>query len=182
MIFPAKTQKAVRSHRGKILERSKDHSGKRRSTHHKKKARCETVEAQLNDIEKLMHKGMKLLLHLENSDELTDLSISVSPETTFKGLKCIISQTTRISPGNQLLILKGKEWPMEEQEKICQCWTTDDLVTVFQRKYFSSGESVAPSTKFKCMKYKIINRFFWSLIPVNSKKCFAIIGNSGSDC
>ena len=37
MVFPAKTQKAVRSHRGKILERSKDHSGKRRSTHHKKK-------------------------------------------------------------------------------------------------------------------------------------------------
>ena len=147
-----------------------------------KKARCETVEAQLNNIEKWMHKGMKLLLHLDNSDELADISISVSPETTFKGLKRKISQTTRISPGNQVLILKGKEWPMEGQEKICQCCTADDLVAVFQRKYFSSGESVAPSTKFKCMKYKIINRFFWSLSPVNSKKCFTIIGNSGSDC
>lgn len=38
MVFPAKTQKAVRSHRGKILERSKDHSRKRRSTYHKKKS------------------------------------------------------------------------------------------------------------------------------------------------
>lgn len=36
-VFPAKTQKAVRSHQGKILESSKDHSEKRRSTHHKKK-------------------------------------------------------------------------------------------------------------------------------------------------
>lgn len=106
-----------------------------------KKARCETVEAQSNDIEKLMQKGMKLLLHLDNSDEPADISISVSPETTFEGLKRKISQTTRISPGNQLLILKGKEWSMEEQETICQCWTTDDLVAVFERKYFSSGES-----------------------------------------
>lgn len=37
IVFPAKTQKAVRSHQRKILERSKDSSGKRRSTHHKKK-------------------------------------------------------------------------------------------------------------------------------------------------
>ena len=123
----------------------------------KKKARCKTVEAQSNDIEKLMQKGMRLLLHLDNSDELADISISVSPETTFEGLK---RKTTRISPSNQLLILKGKEWSMEEQEKICQCWTTDDLVAIFGRKDFSSGESVAPSTKFECMKYKIITCFF----------------------
>lgn len=51
-VFPAKTQKAVRSHQGKILESSKDHSEKRRSTHHKKKARCETAEAKSNEIEK----------------------------------------------------------------------------------------------------------------------------------
>ena len=59
--FSHKTQK-VRRHQGKILESSKDHR-KRRSTHHKKKARYETAETQLNDIDKLMQKGMKLLLH-----------------------------------------------------------------------------------------------------------------------
>ena len=88
---------------------------------------------------------------LDNSDEPADISISVSPETTFEGLKRKISQTTRISPSNQLLILKGKEWSMEEQEKICQCWTTDDLVAIFERKDFSSSESVEPS-KFECIK------------------------------
>lgn len=124
-----------------------------------KKTRCETAETQSNDIDKLMQKGMKLLLHWDNSDEPADISISVSPETTFEGLKRKISQTTRISPSNQLLILKGKEWSMEEQEKICQCWTTDDLVAVFEKKDFSSGESVEPS-KFECIKYKIITRFF----------------------
>ena len=125
----------------------------------KKKARCETVEAQSNAIEKLMQKGMKLLLHSDNSDEPADISISVSPETTFEGLKRKISETTRISPGNQLLILKGKEWLMEKQEKISQCWTTDDLVAIFEKKDFSSGESLVPSTNFECIKYKLITRF-----------------------
>ena len=97
------------------------------------------MEAQSNAIEKLMQKGMKLLLHSDNSDEPADISISVSPETTFEGLKRKISETTRISPGNQLLILKGKEWLMEKQEKISHCWTTDDLVAIFERKDFSSG-------------------------------------------
>ena len=71
-------------------------------------------------------------------DEPAEISISVSPETTFEGLKRKISQTTRISPKNQLLILKGKEWLMEEQEKISQCWTTDDLVAIFERKDFQA--------------------------------------------
>lgn len=69
--------------------------------------RCETAETQLNDIDKLMQKGMKLLLHWDNSNEPAEISISVSPETTCEGLKSKISQTTRISPSNQLLILKG---------------------------------------------------------------------------
>ena len=91
---------------------------------------------------------MKLLVHSDNSDEPADISISVSPQTTFGGLKRKISQTTRILPRNQLLILKGKEWSMEEQEKIYKYWTIDDLMAIFERKDFSSGESVAPSTKF----------------------------------
>lgn len=95
-----------------------------------------------------MQKDMKLLLHLDNSDEPADISISVSPQMMFEGLKCKISQTTRILPSNELLILKGKEWSMEEQEKISQYWTTDDLVAIFERKDFSNGESVAPSMKF----------------------------------
>ena len=103
---------------------------------------------------------MKLLLHSDNSDEPADISISVSPETTFEGLKRKISETTRISPGNQLLILKGKEWLMEKQEKISQCWTTDDLVAIFEKKDFSSGESLVPSTNFECIKYKLITHSF----------------------
>lgn len=114
-----------------------------------KKARCETAETQSNDIDKLMHKGMKLLLHWDNSEDPAEISISVSPETTFESLKSQISQTTRISPSNQLLILKGKEWLMEEQGKICQCWTTDDLVAIFERKDSSSGKSVESITRFK---------------------------------
>ena len=67
---------------------------------------------------------------------------------------------------------------MEEREKICQCWTTDDLVAIFERKDFSSGESVEPS-KFECIKHKIITRF---LVIDPCKKWFAITGNSGSEC
>ena len=59
---------------------------------------------------------MKLTLHArDKSDTPAEFTITVAPDTTFQGLKKKIAQTTRIAPNSQLLIVKGKEWEMEEQ-------------------------------------------------------------------
>ena len=75
---------------------------------------------------------MKLLLHGNETDRHIEFNISVDAETTLKTLKSLIAQTTRIPSDNQLLVFKGQEWKMDENGRICDDWSTDDLVAVFE--------------------------------------------------
>ena len=105
-----------------------------------KKARSNNADSQSINIAKALNLEMKLVLHWDKSDTPAEFAISVAPDTTFKGLKNKIAQTTRIAPNNQLLIVKGKEWQMEEQARVCDIWSTDDLVALFEKDMPLSGQ------------------------------------------
>lgn len=95
-----------------------------------KKARSEIAESQSIDIGKTVSLSMKLLLHGNETDRSVTFNLSVDPETTFKTLKSLIAQTTRIPSDKQLLVIKGQEWKMDENGRICDDWSTDDLVAI----------------------------------------------------
>ena len=140
---PNQTQNSVFSVKKKQKRRVKETEPKAVEDKKKsaqKKARSETAESQSIDIGKAMSLEMKLLLHGDNNDTPAELTISVAPETTFEGLRNKIAQTTRISANKQLLIVKGKEWQMEKQARICDIWSTDDLVAIFEKDEQASGE------------------------------------------
>ena len=92
-----------------------------------------TADSQSINIGKALHLEMNLVLHWDKSNTPAEFTISVAPDTTFKGLKNKIAQTTRIAPNNQLLIVKGKQWQMEEQPWVCDIWLIDDLVALFEK-------------------------------------------------
>ena len=62
-----------------------------------KKTRSEIVESQSIDIDKTVSLSMKLLLHGNETDRPAEFNLSVDPETTFKTLKSLIAQMTRIN-------------------------------------------------------------------------------------
>lgn len=144
-----------------------------------KKERSNTVDSQSNKIGKGINLEMKLLLHgANNTGTPAEFTISVAPEMTFEGLKNKIAQTTRISPDMLLLIVKGKEWQMEKQAQICDMWSTDDLVAIFEKDALSSGEYRMKCNKiwklfeslFMVPKYNIIIRIQWVLIQYKRRQ------------
>lgn len=48
-------------------------------------------------------------------------------------------QMTGISPANQLLIIKGKEWNLEDHKLITTVWSPDDLVAISEKGAKYSG-------------------------------------------
>ena len=76
-------------------------------------------------------------LHGNETDKPVEFNLSVEPETTFKTLKNLTAKTTRIPSDNQLLVIKGQEWKMEEHGRICDDWLTNDLVAIFEVPYLS---------------------------------------------
>lgn len=105
-----------------------------------KKARSEIAESQSIDIGKTVSLSMKLLLHGNETDRPVEFNLSVDPETTFKTLKSLIAQTTRIPSDKQLLVIKGQEWKMDENGRICDDWSTDDLVAISEEYKPSKGK------------------------------------------
>lgn len=105
-----------------------------------KKARSEIAESQSIDIGKTVSPSMKLLLHGNETDRPVEFNLSVDPETTFKTLKSLIAQTTRILSDKQLLVIKGQEWKMDENGRICDDWSTDDLVAISEECKPSKGK------------------------------------------
>ena len=138
-VFPAKTEKSqdLRKHKAK---KDKENEDKGLSNAAQKKARSEIAENQSINIGKTVSLGMKLLLHGNDTDKLVEFNLSVEPETTFKTLKNLIAKTTRIPSDNQLLVIKGQEWKMEEHGRICDDWSTDDLVAIFEVLEPSKGK------------------------------------------
>ena len=114
------------------VRKNKEEEEKSKSKAAQKKVRSETAETQSISFGKTMSLDMKLLLHGKDTNRPVEFSIAVEPETTFKTLKSLIAQTTRIPPDNELLVVKGQEWKMDEYERICDDWSTDDLVAIFE--------------------------------------------------
>lgn len=104
-----------------------------------KKARSEIAESQSIDIGKTVSLSMKLLLHGNETERPVEFNLSVDTETTFKTLKSLIAQTTRIPSDKQLLVIKGQEWKMGENGRICDDWSTDDLVAISEECKPSKG-------------------------------------------
>lgn len=129
----------VKKRKTLVVKKSEQKAGGNEIKSAQKKARSNTADSQSINIGKALHLEMKLVVHWDKSDTPAEFTISVAPDTTFKGLKNKIAQTTRIAPNNQLLIVKGNEWQMEEQARVCDVWSTDDLVALFEKDMPSSG-------------------------------------------
>ena len=121
-------------------KKDKENEDKGLSNAAQKKARSEIAENQSINIGKTVSLGMKLLLHGNETDKPVEFNLSVEPETTFKTLKNLIAKTTRIPSDNQLLVIKGQEWKMDEHGRICDDWSTDDLVAIFEVLERSKGK------------------------------------------
>jgi len=137
---PQKDSSSKEKKRKPRAKKDKENEEKGLSNAALKKARSEIAESQSIDIGKTVSLSMKLLLHGNETDRPIDFNLSVDPETTFKTLKSLITQTTRIPSDKQLLVIKGQEWKMDENGRICDDWSTDDLVAI--------SEECKPSKEF----------------------------------
>lgn len=91
-----------------------------------KKAREETANSQSCEIGKSLNLEMRVLRHGYNGSGSVQFNLCVSPSLTFGTLRKELSQMTGISPANQLLIIKGKEWNLEDHKLITTVWSLDD--------------------------------------------------------
>lgn len=123
---PQKDSSSKEKKRKPRAKKDKENEEKGLSNAALKKARSEIVESQSIDIGKTVSLSMKLLLHGNETDRPVQFNLSVDPETTFKTLKSLIAQTTRIPSDKQLLVVKGQEWKMVEYV------TTGQLMTWWQ--------------------------------------------------
>lgn len=95
-----------------------------------KKARDETVFSQSSEIGKSLALEMRVVHHGLNGSEPVEFKISFSRLSTFGMLRKQLSQMTGILPADQLIIIKGEEWVMEDREVITEVWSPEDLVAV----------------------------------------------------
>lgn len=139
-LLPQEDSSSNEKKRKPRAKKDKENEEKGFSNAAQKKARSEIAESQSIHIGKTVSLSMKLLLHGNETDRPIEFNISVDPETTFKTLKSLIAQTTRIPSDNQLLVFKGQEWKMDENGRICDDWSTDDLVAIFEERKPSKGK------------------------------------------
>ena len=97
-----------------------------------KKAREETVYSKSSEIGKSLALEM-MVRHGLNGNEPVEFKISFSHHSTFGMLRKQLSQMTGIFPADQLIIIKGEEWVMEDREVITEVWSPEDLVAVFEK-------------------------------------------------
>lgn len=105
--------------------------------------RSETAETQSISIGQTMSLDMKLLLHGNDMSRPVEFSIAVEPEITFKSLKSLIAP-----PDNQFLVVKGQEWKMDEYGRICDDWSTNELVAIFEK--INPNRRLSNSNNYSC--------------------------------
>ena len=116
----------------KVTKQSKENEKKWerfRSKSSLKKAREETADSQSCDISRhLAFSMMRVVRHgCNGSTGPVEFSINVSHRSTLGALRQQLSQMTGIQPANQLLVIKGKELVIEEDQKISEVWSPEDL-------------------------------------------------------
>lgn len=132
---PQKDSSSKEKKRKPRAKKDKENEEKGLSNAALKKARSEIAESQSIDI------SMKLLLHGNETDRPVQFNLSVDPETTFKTLKSLIAQTTRIPSDKQLLVVKGQEWKMDENGRISDNWSTGPGVRTMDKPCFTMVSS-----------------------------------------
>lgn len=98
-----------------------------------KKAREETVDSQSSEIGKSFALEMRVVRHGLNGSEPVEFKISFSRHSTYGMLRKQLSQMTGILPADQVIIIRGEEWVMEDREVITEVWSPDDLVAVCEK-------------------------------------------------
>ena len=123
-----------------------------------KKSREETADSQSCEISQhLALNMMKVIRH--GRDSPVEFSINVPNCLTFGKLHQRLSQMTGIQPENQLLIIKGVEWVMEDYQMISEVWSPQELVAISEKdakcisklpasRYFKLVHSDVGSQKF----------------------------------
>ena len=97
-----------------------------------KKAREQTADSQSCEIsQNLALNMMKVIRHGHGGP--VAFSINVPYCSTFGKLRQQLSQMTGIQPENQLLIIKGVEWVMEDYQMILEVWSPQELVAIFEK-------------------------------------------------
>ena len=98
-----------------------------------KKAREETAFSQSSEIGKSLALEMRVVRHGLNESELVEFKLSFSRLSTYGMLRKQLSQMTGILPADQLIIIKGEEWVMEDSAVITEVWSPEDLVAVCEK-------------------------------------------------
>ena len=130
----SKTKKVV-----KPLKANKKKSEGRTSKSAVKKAREETADSQSCEIsQNLALNVMKVIRH--GHDGPVEFSINVPYCSTFGKLRRQLSQMTGIQPENQLLIIKGVEWVMEDYQMISEVWSPQELVAISEKDAKCNGK------------------------------------------
>ena len=98
-----------------------------------KKAREETFYSQSSEIGKSLALEMRVVRHGLNGSEPVEFKVSFPRHSTYGMLRTQLSQMTGILPADQLIIIKGEEWIMEDCEVITEVWSPEDLVAVCEK-------------------------------------------------
>ena len=98
-----------------------------------KKAREETSYSQSSEIGKSLALEMRVVRHGLNGSEPVEFKVSFPRHSTYGMLRTQLSQMTGILPADQLIIIKGEEWIMEDCEVITEVWSPEDLVAVCEK-------------------------------------------------
>ena len=97
-----------------------------------KKSREETADSRSCEInQNVALNMMKVIRH--GRDSPVEFSINVPNCLTFGKLCQQLSQMTGIQPENQLLIIKGVEWVMEDYQMISEVWSPQELVAISEK-------------------------------------------------
>ena len=104
-----------------------------------KKAREETADSQSCEIsQNLALNIMKVIRHRHDSP--VEFSINVPYCSRFEKLRRQLSQMTGIQPENQLLIIKGVEWVMEDYQMISEVWSPQEFVAISEKDAKCNGK------------------------------------------
>ena len=106
-----------------------------------KKAREEAADSQSRDISKILPLTMKIIRHsLNDGDEPVEFSMNVRQGSTFGAVRQQLAQMTGIATSDQILILKGEEWSMEDSEMITDVWSPQEFVAISAKNIKCIGE------------------------------------------
>ena len=158
-VFPAKTQK-VRSHQGKILDSSKDHR-KGRSTHHKKKRDVKLPKPSRTTLTNWCRKGWSCSYTGTTAMNRQIYQFLYRQKRHSRDWNAKFLRPPEYRPAISSWFWRGKSGRWRSRKRFASA----GLITWWPSLKGKIFKQWVCGTKFECIKYKIITRFFghWSL-------------------